>query len=172
VQPAVTKAHGGTLHRCDRARDAAADVPPRGPPSASPRRSRVYETEAPRLLIVFARRTCDPQAALDLDAETFAAAYARRRRFRGGTDKEARAWLYGIAHHKLARFGLDPGPRPRVATAGRTFSGAGTPTLAAQANSTIREDALSARLPPHAAEAEGVEVDEKLVTRRICVAIR
>ena len=63
-----------------------------------------YEAEAPRLLIFFARRTCDPHAALDLCAETFAEAFAGRRRFRGDTDDEARAWLYGIAQHRLSRF--------------------------------------------------------------------
>jgi RNA polymerase sigma-70 factor (ECF subfamily) len=66
--------------------------------------ARFYEAEAPQLLIFFARRTCDPQVALDLCADTFAAAYEGRRRFRGATDDEARAWLYGIAHHRLARF--------------------------------------------------------------------
>ncbi|MDA0172446.1 RNA polymerase sigma factor [Solirubrobacter taibaiensis] len=66
--------------------------------------SRFYEAEAPRLLIFFARRTCDPHAALDLCAETFAEAFAGRRRFRGDTDDDARAWLYGIAQHRLSRF--------------------------------------------------------------------
>lgn len=66
--------------------------------------SRFYEAEAPRLLIFFARRTCDPHAALDLCAETFAAAFAGRKRFRGDSDDEARAWLYGIAQHQLSRF--------------------------------------------------------------------
>lgn len=63
-----------------------------------------YEAEAARLLVFFARRTCDPQVALDLCAETFAAAFEGRRRFRGDGDEQARAWLYGIAHHRLARF--------------------------------------------------------------------
>lgn len=63
-----------------------------------------YEAEAPRLLLFFARRTCDPQAAMDLCAETFAAAFEGRRRFRGDSEEEARAWLYGIAHHRLSRF--------------------------------------------------------------------
>jgi RNA polymerase sigma-70 factor, ECF subfamily len=66
--------------------------------------ARFYEAEAQHLLIFFARRTCDPHAALDLCAETFAAAYEGRKRFRGHTEDEARAWLYGIAQHRLSRF--------------------------------------------------------------------
>ncbi len=54
------------------------------------------------MLGFFARRTFDPDAAIDLVAETFAAAFAGRHRFRGsGSDAEA-AWLYGIARNRLA----------------------------------------------------------------------
>jgi RNA polymerase sigma-70 factor (ECF subfamily) len=52
----------------------------------------------------FARRVIDPEAALDLTAETFAQAYAGRRRFRGATEQEARAWLYTIAQRQLAAY--------------------------------------------------------------------
>ena len=48
----------------------------------------------------FARRTFDPQAATELMAETFAAAVADRRKFRGTTTRPRR-WLYGIARHQL-----------------------------------------------------------------------
>ena len=50
----------------------------------------------------FLHRTGDPELAMDLTAETFAAALAGRRRFdpRKGTES---MWLYGIARHKLAR---------------------------------------------------------------------
>jgi RNA polymerase sigma factor (sigma-70 family) len=65
----------------------------------------LYAAHADELLRYFARRTLDPQTAIDLVAETFAQAFASRRRFRGGDDAElARAWLYGIAHHLLARY--------------------------------------------------------------------
>jgi hypothetical protein len=37
-------------------------------------------------------------------AETFAAGFADRRRFRGDNDGEARAWLYGIARHRLTDY--------------------------------------------------------------------
>lgn len=63
----------------------------------------VFERHAEELLGYFARRTLDPEAAADLVAETFAEAFASRRRFRdqglGGT-----GWLYGIARHQLSRF--------------------------------------------------------------------
>jgi RNA polymerase sigma factor (sigma-70 family) len=58
--------------------------------------SRYFE----RLLVFFARRTCDAELAADLTAETFAAALAGRRRYRpqrGGAD----SWLFAIAYHKL-----------------------------------------------------------------------
>jgi RNA polymerase sigma-70 factor (ECF subfamily) len=63
----------------------------------------VFERHAEELLGYFARRTFDPEAAADLVAETFAEAFASRRRFRdqglGGT-----GWLYGIARHQLSRY--------------------------------------------------------------------
>lgn len=42
--------------------------------------------------------------ARDLTAETFAQAFEHRSRFRGQTDSEAEAWLYGIARHQLGRY--------------------------------------------------------------------
>ena len=63
----------------------------------------VFERHAEEFLSYFARRTLDPEAAAELVAETFAEAFASRRRFRdrglGGA-----GWLYGIARHQLARF--------------------------------------------------------------------
>ena len=64
----------------------------------------LYDAYAESLLVFFARRTCDVEVALDLTAETFSQAFAGRRSFRGGSDQEAVAWLYGIARHQLARF--------------------------------------------------------------------
>lgn len=62
-----------------------------------------YERHAEELLRFFARRTLDPDAAAELTAETFAQAFASRKRFRpkGGG---AVAWLYGIARHQLGHF--------------------------------------------------------------------
>lgn len=51
-----------------------------------------------------ARRTLDPEAALDLTAETFAQAFRSRGKFRGSTEAEARAWLLTIARRQIARY--------------------------------------------------------------------
>jgi RNA polymerase sigma factor (sigma-70 family) len=63
-----------------------------------------YEAHARNVLVFFARRTFDVEAARDLTAETFAQAFEHRRRFRGRTDAEAAGWLYAIARHLLARY--------------------------------------------------------------------
>lgn len=64
----------------------------------------LYDVSAERLLVFFTRRTIDPDAALDLWAETMAQAFASWGRFRGSTLDEAVAWLYGIARHQWAGF--------------------------------------------------------------------
>jgi RNA polymerase sigma factor (sigma-70 family) len=61
----------------------------------------LYGTHARALVAYFARRTFDAQAATELMAETFAAAVADRRAFRG---TDAGAWLYGIARHQLLQW--------------------------------------------------------------------
>jgi len=66
--------------------------------------SEAYRLHARSILIFLARRTCDPETALDLTAETFAQAFASRRRFRGTTDEDAAAWLFGIARNVLSRY--------------------------------------------------------------------
>jgi RNA polymerase sigma-70 factor, ECF subfamily len=66
--------------------------------------SRLYRGAAQDLVVFFARRTYDPEAAADLMAETFAKAYLGRRRFRGSTEEQARAWLFGIARRRFAMY--------------------------------------------------------------------
>jgi RNA polymerase sigma factor (sigma-70 family) len=66
--------------------------------------STLYRATAQDLVVFFARRTYDPEAAADLMAETFAKAYLGRRRFRGSTEEEARAWLFGIARRRFAMY--------------------------------------------------------------------
>lgn len=56
------------------------------------------------MLRYFARRTADPQVALDLWAETFAQAVAGARRFRGSGADDQAAWLYAIARNQLAGY--------------------------------------------------------------------
>ncbi len=61
-----------------------------------------YDRHAVQLLAYCARRTWDAQEAADLTAETFAVAFAARRRYRD-TGAPAYAWLVGIARHQLGR---------------------------------------------------------------------
>jgi RNA polymerase sigma factor (sigma-70 family) len=63
----------------------------------------VYDRYAALLLGFFQRRTACPQTAADLTAETFAAAFVSRRRFRDTSDGSALPWLVGIARHELGR---------------------------------------------------------------------
>jgi RNA polymerase sigma factor (sigma-70 family) len=64
--------------------------------------ARLYAAHARGLVAYFARRTFDPQVASELMAETFAAAVADRRAFRGSGEEAAAGWLYGIARHQLS----------------------------------------------------------------------
>ena len=66
--------------------------------------SELYRSHARDLLVFFTRRVYDPEVALDLVAETFAAAFAVRAQFRGEEHGQAIAWIYGIAHHQLGRY--------------------------------------------------------------------
>jgi RNA polymerase sigma-70 factor (ECF subfamily) len=86
--------------------------------------SRLYHAHAAELLRFFARRTLQPEVAVDLVGETFAQAFADRAEFRGRSDREALAWIFGIARHELgdyfrrgvverralARLGVQPRP--------------------------------------------------------------
>jgi len=60
-----------------------------------------YDRHAAAVLAFLVRRTGSAQLAADLVAETFAAAFISRRRYRD-TGAPALAWLLGIARHKLA----------------------------------------------------------------------
>jgi RNA polymerase sigma factor (sigma-70 family) len=62
----------------------------------------LYDAHARELIGFFARRSADPQLALDLLSETFLTAFERRRSCRGATDSERVAWLFAIASRKLA----------------------------------------------------------------------
>ncbi len=66
--------------------------------------AQVYEEHVRDVLRFFARRTLDPEAALDLTAECFAQAYGARRSFRGRTPAEERSWLFTIAYRQLASY--------------------------------------------------------------------
>jgi RNA polymerase sigma factor (sigma-70 family) len=62
----------------------------------------LYRRHARPMLTFFARRTHDPEIAVDLVAETFAAAIQDRHQFRGSSDGEAAGWLFAIARHQLS----------------------------------------------------------------------
>ena len=64
----------------------------------------VYAAQVRGVLVYFARRTFDVEAARDLTAETFAQAFEHRRRYRGSSDEEAVGWLYGIARNQLGHY--------------------------------------------------------------------
>lgn len=61
----------------------------------------LYDRHARELMGFFARRTGDPQVALDLLGETFLAAFAARARCVANSEEQRAAWLYRIAAHKL-----------------------------------------------------------------------
>ncbi|MEV4420827.1 sigma-70 family RNA polymerase sigma factor [Patulibacter sp. NPDC049589] len=64
----------------------------------------LYDRHAPEVLRYLARRTFEPETAVDLVAETFARAVADRRRFRGRTDEELVGWIYAIARNQLTDY--------------------------------------------------------------------
>lgn len=96
---------------------------------------RFYRANATRLIAFFARRTFDPQVALDLTAETFAQAFAARRAFRGTRDEEAAAWLFAIGRKQLARYFEAGKARQRLS---RRLAG-GVPTASAADLERIEE---------------------------------
>jgi RNA polymerase sigma-70 factor, ECF subfamily len=73
-----------------------------------------YSAHSRRLLAFFVRRTFDVEVARDLTAETFAEAFEHRRRFRGSSEAEAAAWLFGIARHQLSRYARTGSVRRRA----------------------------------------------------------
>jgi RNA polymerase sigma-70 factor, ECF subfamily len=88
--------------------DAVSDTPTDGEllraAAHDPHAFRVlYDRWAKPLLAFCYRRTCDPEASLDLVAETFAIAYQKRHRYRD-RGPGVGAWLYGIAARELAAY--------------------------------------------------------------------
>lgn len=76
---------------------------------------KLYVRHSVELLGYFARRTFDAQVAMDLTAETFATALEEQEKCRAHTSRSRRAWLYGIAHHRLADFYRDGATESRAA---------------------------------------------------------
>lgn len=64
----------------------------------------VFDDQFQPLIRYLAPRVYDYEIAVDLASETIGAAFLKRHRFRGSTDREVVAWLNAIATKKLARF--------------------------------------------------------------------
>lgn len=64
----------------------------------------LYDKLSPQILRYLARRTFDPETAVDLMAETFARAITDRHRCRGVSEEEITAWIYAIARNQLTDF--------------------------------------------------------------------
>lgn len=62
-----------------------------------------YSEHSQSVLVYLARRTFDPELAMELTAETFAQALSAKSQFRGQSTSDERAWLFGIARHVLLR---------------------------------------------------------------------
>ena len=77
----------------------------------------LYERYAAAVHAFFVRRTHDQDAALELTAETFAAAWLARTRFEDRAEGSAAPWLFGIARNLLRQYYN----RKRVETAGRAL---------------------------------------------------
>ncbi len=65
---------------------------------------RLYERAGRRMLIFLVRRLHDVDAATELWAECWAAAFAGWSRCRASTAAEEEAWLFGIARRQLAAY--------------------------------------------------------------------
>ena len=86
------------MHGAERRSDAELLLAARASPEAF---GVFYERHVATVLAFFRRRVAGPEEAFDLTAETFAAALASVPRFEPGPEP-ARAWLFGIARHKLS----------------------------------------------------------------------
>jgi len=74
----------------------------------------LYDAHARELLAFLVRRTCEPEAAVDVLAETFAVAFEKRNAFRGSNEKSALAWLYAIARNQLSDYFRDEQAQSRA----------------------------------------------------------
>lgn len=156
--------------------------------------SELYRRHAAGMVAFFARRTYDAEVAVELTAETFAAAVVDRAKFRGEGGDSAVAWLYGIARHQfhnwlrrarverkaLAQLGLEP-PVLTDAELERIDELAGIATLRAEVSasladlspglrSAVRLRVVEERSYPEIAAALGVS--EQTARARVSRALR
>ncbi len=124
----------------------------------------MYDRHAPGLLAFFGRRTYDSQVAADLTAETFAQAFAARKRFRNPGPGAATAWLYTIARRQLNRFIR----RQRVESQWRQRFGMDELLVAPDALERAEELIDLGKVRDHVAEA--LPVSKATSARRSCCA--
>lgn len=108
--------------------------------------------------------TGDMETALDLTAEVFAAALVASRRYRPG-EAPARAWLIGIARHKLADAHRDRGRersvRQRLGMPQREFSDAEIERVEQSIERSDGYAGAMVELPPEQREAVTARVIEE-----------
>jgi RNA polymerase sigma factor (sigma-70 family) len=138
----------------------------------------LYDANAQALLVFFTRRTLDAHTARDLWAETFAQAFASRRRFRGSSQEDARAWLYGIAHRQLAqlyrRGAVEQRALRRLAAEPPPLSDADVERLEELAGLAHLRDEVSEamdQLPPRLREAIALRVVEELPYKEVAARL-
>jgi RNA polymerase sigma factor (sigma-70 family) len=123
-----------------------------------------YSRHVDFTIAFLARSTGDMETALDLTAEVFAAALAASGRYRPG-EAPARAWLLGIARHKLAdahqRRGRERSARQRLGMPRREFSDAELERIDLSVDETDGYLAGMAELPPEQREAVAARVIEE-----------
>lgn len=95
----------------------------------------IYRGQAETMLVYMTRRCYDAQLALDLVAETFARAHAKRSAFRGADEQAASAWVWAIAKNAL-RDALAKGRAERRALA---LVGVRTPRLSEEEIARVEE---------------------------------
>lgn len=154
----------------------------------------VFEAEFRSVTVFITRRVFEVETAVDLAAETMAQAFLSRRRFRGTTDAEARAWLFAIARHQLShyfrrgyaesralrRLGVEP-PEPSPEEISRIAELAGTEDLRAAIREGLAElsadqrDALHLRVVEERSYGEttaALGVSEQVARARVSRGLR
>ena len=118
-----------------------------------------YDRHAQAVLRFLYRRTDCAETAADLCAETFAAAFVQRRRFRD-TGTTARPWLYGIAKNLLGHYLR----RQRVSERYRRRIGAGVVALDDEELLRVRHEIRAAieQLPEGTADAVVLRIGHDL----------
>jgi RNA polymerase sigma factor (sigma-70 family) len=125
----------------------------------------LYRRHVDVVLAFLRRRVAEPEAALDLCAETFAAVLTSAERFEGG-DRVAIAWVLTIARHKLVdslrRRQIDDSARRELRTQAVTYTDDDLAEIELRASrGTSRIEALLAELPPAQREAITARIVEE-----------